>query len=185
MILFSRYFSILEEAENLSKEDIISLIKDELDSMDAEELQLAGDYIYDEYLVFEPGEEEPELDSNYEETDFEGDYTVDELVEIIDLLDDESLEDLLIDLSDEEHIDETVATRMNVGNLNRKRRKFMSNSVSDLRKTSAARKRYNNAHRAQRKAYYRANKTRISKYQHDYRQKVAKHKHIKKIRALA
>jgi hypothetical protein len=80
---------------------------------------------------------------------------------------------------------EGVSRVMKSTNKNRKKRKFMSNTKADMRRTKAQRKKDARSNRSKRKRYYRANKTKVAAYQKSRRSAIKKGSHKVKIRRSA
>lgn len=158
--------NFLEESEQA-----LSNIKFVLNDMDEEDIDVFGDYLYNEFF---------DKDEDYSEDDY---YTVDDVLSMTNELGTD-MYDYVLDMlgeSDEE-IEEGVTRRMLATNRNKKKRKFMSNSRSAMRRTKAQRKRDARKNKNARKKYYRANKQKIKAYQKSRREAIKKKKHVVKTR---
>jgi hypothetical protein len=90
-----------------------------------------------------------------------------------------------LDESESEELSEAMTRRMSGKKMNKKRRKFMTKSKADMRKTASIRKRTNRKTLSKRKRVYRANKGRIKSYQASRATAIKKGKHIVKVRRLS
>lgn len=82
------------------------------------------------------------------------------------------------------NMNESVSRRMKTTNYNRKKRKFMQVSRSELRQTRSERRKKARQTRSKRKRYYRANKQKVAAYQKSRREAIKKGKHkVKKRRS--
>lgn len=175
-----------QEDENLFKE-----IHDIVATLGEDELNEFGYYLYSEFFDEEEGEEE--------ETPEDDEFTIDDVMEMIAELGPEFYGEILDMLDFEEDdieshhggedidndIQEGVSRIMRQKNFNRKKRKFMSNTKADMRRTKAKRKMAARQNRAKRKRYYRANKKKISAYQKSRNTAISKGKHKVKLRRPA
>lgn len=81
-------------------------------------------------------------------------------------------------------MNEAVSRRMKTQDFNRKKRKFMQVSKSELRQTRSKRRKEARKSRSKRKRYYKANKQKIAAYQKSRRDAIKKGKHkVKKRRS--
>lgn len=169
---FSKYLKENEEQ--------LALINDILVDMDEEEIDEFGYVLYVEFF------EEDDIES-LEDDDFSF-FSIEDVQEMITILGSDMYDyilDLLDEESEEDEMDEAVSRRMKTSNMNRKKRKFMSNTKADLRKTKAVRKKAARLSRADRKRYYRANKKKIISYQKSRGDAIKKGKHKVKLRRNA
>jgi len=80
-------------------------------------------------------------------------------------------------------MNEAVSRFMKARNMNKKKRKFMSTSKAELRRTKAQRRRDARKNKAKARRYYKANKAKIAKYQKSRSDAIKKGKHkVKKRR---
>jgi len=175
-------------------DDLLQQINDMLDELSDEEVSEFGEYLFDEFL-----EMDEESDEYFEIEDVKdmiaelGDEFYQEILDMLspeDFGDDEETDDAEIyhDVDPEEQdaeLGEGVSRIMKKGNMNRKKRKFMSNTKADMRKTKALRKKEARKTRAKRKRNYRANKVKIKAYQKSRSTAIKKGKHIVKRRRAA
>lgn len=82
----------------------------------------------------------------------------------------------------EAELNEVMARRMKTKKMNKKKRKFMTKTKAELRKTASIRKRVNRKTSAKRKKSYRANKAKIKSYQASRAVAMKKGRHIVKVR---
>lgn len=162
-------------------EDLLQKINDELAEMDEDEIDEFGYVLYAEFFDEDEPTEEMDFFSIEDIQDMIAELGPDFYEDILDMIEDEDEDE---DEEDEE-MDEGVSRMMKAGNKNRKKRKFMSKSAAELRRTKAARKKDNRANRAERKKYYRANKAKIAAYQKSRASAIAKGSHKVKLRRKA
>jgi len=175
-------------------EETLVLINSILNGMHAEEIDDLGYVLYKDFFA----EDEEDLD----DLDL---FTIDDVNEMIEDLGSEMYDAILDMLSviDDDHevpvsheqspgnveesedLDEAVSRRMKVGQMNRKKRKFMKNTKADMRKTKAQRKKKARQDRTKRKRHYRANKQKIASYQKSRSVAIKKGKHKTKLRRTA
>jgi hypothetical protein len=172
---------------NFLNEEDLTKINAILDELSSEEIVDFGNYIYDEFF----GDDDDDEDFD----DLDGEFTLEDIQnmiaelgeemwpEILDLLSDD-MEDLE-DLYDTEDFSEGVSRRLKVKNMNRKKRKFMKKSHAKLRKSKAQRKRVNRSTKAKRKRNYRKNKKKIQQYAKSRTVAISKGKHKVKLRKKA
>lgn len=170
------------------KENIITI----LNTMTDDEIQEFGEWLYDDFLGYadEESEEEIELEESEDRITKEeiiellGEFSMDELQFILDMLGDVEEEEDSEDYHDHNNpnIEEGVSRRMAAKDRNLRRRKKFQNSKADMRRTKVARKKAARMEKASRKKYYRANKVKKKAYNKSYRAAVASGKHKKKIR---
>lgn len=165
--LLEAYPDLYDEcAENdfFTKEDLIEIIIDLLEEGEDEE------DILDEMGA-------PDTDNQYDETLFD---TVLNYLALSGF----NLNQDVYDVEDEdEEVNEAgIKPRFTTGQYNRKRRKFMKKSISNLRRTKVQRKQDNRKNRTVRRRYYRQNKQKIKRYMQQYRKAVNTGKHKVKIR---
>lgn len=163
----------------------LSKIKIELDTMDPYEIDDFGNFLYDE-VFYDDSEDDVEID-DVVDSDSET-YELIDKSEIIDLLtdmDEEVLELIYNDLiyAEDDESDELTEKVSKKLHTNKKKRKFMGKSRTDLRKETTVRKRLNRMNKMDRKAYYKRNRVNILAYSRDYYKKLKAGKHFKKLRA--
>lgn len=188
---FKNFLLEEEDAEvDLTPEELLQLINDELAEMDEDEIFA---FAYSLYYTFFDEEESTEDDYI--------DFTIEDVNDMIAALGEEYYGDILdlllpdesgeefdwdsIGLGDEEIEDETneaVGRIMKRKNFNRKKRKFFTKSKAQLRRGIAQRRKANRMNRAKKKRYYRVNKKRIASYQKSRSTAIKKGRHIKKVR---
>lgn len=169
-----KFKEFLNESEELKTK--INAI---LDDMSSEEIDEFGLYLADSFLDDLPEEE-------YEDT-----FTKEEVQEMIELLGVNFYDEILDELdeisdSDEndEELDEAVSRIIKNSSLNKKKRKFMSTSKAQLRRTKVKRKQDARKNKSKKKRYYKANKVKLAAYQKSRATAIKKGKHnVKKRRA--
>jgi len=180
-------------------EDVLQQIFDMLDELSDEEIDEFGYFLYSEFFDNVP----PETSEDEEQ---EEEFDAEDVKEMIDALGPDMYEailDLLLpedietDTStidaeeyhdvdpDEQEVQEGVSRKMKTKNINRKKRKFMTKTKADLRRTKAQRKKEARQNMASRKRYYRANKMKIKSYQKSRAAFIKKGKHKVKLRRSA
>jgi len=108
-------------------------------------------------------------------------------MEIINELGPEFYDDILAELEyyeEDDELEEGVSRRMKTKSFNRKNRKYMSKTKSNLRKEKAKRRKENRKSKAKRKRYYKINKKKISAYQKSRNTAIKKGKHKTKVRKV-
>ena len=168
------------------EENLLAQISALVHSMDEEELNDFGNYLYDEFFA-EDGED-PSWEEYSEEDiqDMIAELGDDMYEYIFDMLSWEDSEDNAEQKAGEDNeMDEGVSRIMKTSNMNRKKRKFMGVSKAELRRTKAVRKKEARLSRAERKRSYRANKAKIKSYQASRNKAIKKGKHIVKLRKAA
>jgi len=193
MAAFKDYLNSINEAfrDALTDDELLN-ISDTLNTFTEEELDVFGAYLFDTFFVDSNDEETDdsyeETDDSYEETDDSDDrYGVEEIVSMLKVLQfipgiNDFIEDAFDVVDVLAEIDEDVSSVFGASNKNHKKRKFMSNSASELRRTKNARKRSNRENKASRKAYYHKNKVKLAKYQKMRSTAIKKGTHIVKLR---
>ena len=181
-------------------DDTLAKIKESIGSMQPEEIDEFGFYLFAEFFdSFEDGVE----DADDAETIIFTHEDVLEMIQalgpemypdVLDMLDEvseEEFEEILRDddgdfepdnIPDYSSIDEGVSRIMLSKNRNRKRRKFMAKSKTKMRQSVSQRKRIARQNRNKVKRYYRANKSKIKAYQKSRRAAIKAGKHIVKVR---
>ncbi len=162
-------------------DEMLESIKKILQEMDSEELDDFGTFLVDMFLEDLP-------DDEYEE-----EFDLEDIMEMIEALGMEFYDEILDELSDieddwdedQKELDEAVSRILKSKNYNRKKRKYMSTSRSELRKTKASRRKEARKTKSQRKRYYKANKAKIASYQKSRREAIKKGKHKVKQRRSA
>jgi len=171
----------------LEHTNVLNQINDIIAELSDEELNEFGDYLFDEYFEDETDNtEESDMDS---EDEFE-EFDIAEIKDMLNLLEPELLQYVLDDLQyldndSEDYVHEGVSRVFKKSNANKKKRSFMANTKSDLRKSKALRKRANRTNKASRKRYYRANKQKIKTYQKGRADAIKKGTHHVKLRRTA
>ena len=156
----------------------------EIDDLDDDEIDELGYFLSHEFL-------EPELSGSTEEDEFEDEFDKEEVIRMARVLCKEYhfigfLMGIIQDGIPEnlEQIDEAPSRIMKNKSMNKKKRKFMSKSASQLRREKSKRKRDQRQNKAKKKRYYKANKTKISAYQKSRSTAIKKGKHkVKKRRS--
>lgn len=159
---------------SIKENDLLQQIKDVLIELSEEEMDEFGWYLYSEFF---------DCDEDCDEDEF----TIDDIMSMLSEIDEDIYEDILDmlevdEFDDSDEMSEAISRRMNISNMNRKKRKFMSISKTKLRQQQAARKRANRSNRVARKRYYRANKQKIAAYQKSRAAAIKTGKHKVKIR---
>lgn len=164
-------------------EEKISEIYSALEELDENELDEFGYLLYSEFF---------DTDEELEEYAFD----VDDIREMVAVLGPELYDDILEFLAVEFEVNtdlatmdsemqEAVSRRMKVNRMNRKKRKFMSRSKAEMRRSKTKRRQEARKKKAARKRYYKANKTKLTAYNRSRRAALKKGKHITKIRRSA
>lgn len=193
------FYDFLNERAETNKE-LESEIFTLLDDLSDEEIDALGFYLDDEFFAGSDSEDDTDLSD--EDEDFKDWYELSDVKEMITALieldsdladvvkdiingDDDELElDDLVDgrSSDDEELDEGVSRRIKTKNLNRKKRKFVSKSVAQLRREKQERRKKTRQNKQKTKRYYRANKAKIKSYQKSRNDAIEKGKHNVKMR---
>lgn len=158
--------------------ELLGKIQEVLDEMSSEELDEFGLYLADTFLDDLP------------EDEYEDAFTKEDILEMLDALGVNLYDEILDELSvirdsesgESEEMDEAVSRRMKSSDYQRKKRKYMQVSKSELRRTKAKRKIAARKSKAKRKRYYKANKQKIAKYQQSRAEAIKKGKHKPKQR---
>lgn len=153
------------------REDLFDEIKQSIEEMDEDYINEFGYFLVDNFLDL--------LGDEDEDDEF---YTIDDVTDMLSIIDPEFYEDILDELGEVDDVSEAVSRMLKTSNRNRKPRKFMANTKSDMRKTKADRKRYARKNRMNAKRYYKANKNKIKQYQKSRRDAIKKGKHKVKVR---
>jgi len=176
-------------------EDLLKMINHELLELDADEVDMLGHVIFDEFF-----DEDNETSDDFFTIDDVNDMVLKldasvypYILDLLDVVEDpdetpvsqQQSPDVNEDELSEAELDEAVSRRMTNKTFNRSKRKFMTNSKADLRKTKAQRKKANRENRSKRKRYFNANKVKISSYQKSRSAAINKGKHKIKIRRKA
>lgn len=175
MIKFGQFMKESEEG----KESLPKIYKI-LDAMTSDEIYDFGIYLY---LTF--------FDSDDTESDEGYYFDVAVVKEMLEQLPPDLYVGILEDLEEDDDtedetsdgMDESMNRVMLTKNINRKRRKYMAKSKSDLRREYAERMRNNRLTLAKRKRYYRMNKAKIASYQKSRREYMEQGAHYKKVRS--
>lgn len=160
-------------------EDLLQKILEELNELSVDEVDELGAVLYEEFF-----EEEESID----ESEYFG---IEDITEMIEALGTEMYEYILDLIEDEEcdeesdDLEEGMARVMKKSNMNKKKRKFMTKSAAEMRKTKSVRKKENRKKLAKTKRNYRANKMKIKSYQASRTAAIKKGKHTTKIRKVA
>lgn len=162
----------------------------ELNEMSDAEIHEFGEWIYSEFYDMDEDDVEEGASENItkeEIIELLGDMTQDDLEYIYHMASDEEDEEDEVDshTHDNENIEEGVARRMAAKNRNKKKRKFMSNSKADMRRTKVARKKNARQSRAKRKRDYRKNKVKKLAYAASRKKAIDSGKHKVKLRRKA
>lgn len=185
-------FSTLPEIGNIEDADLERLdnilsvyffttiddLFDEIGTLDDDELDEFGSYIDTNFL---DGENEDDFDFDIED--------VKDMVNII--CQDNNLIGVLMDIVSngidvgEDDVNEAVTRILTNKRMNKKKRKFMTKSASQLRRERSGRVRSNRANKSKKKRYYTANKTKIKAYQKSRNGAIKKGKHKVKKRRKA
>lgn len=164
-------------------EEALAQITSILDELTEDELDILGYVIYNEFFD----------DNDEDESDEEEEFSKEDILAMVKELGPDMYEEIL-DMMEEEvednddietEIEEGVSRIMRTKNMNKKKRKFMSNSKADLRRTKTKRKQKARKDKAKRKRYYRANKKKIAAYQKSRAAAIKKGKHKVKVRRKA
>lgn len=161
----------------LLENDIINIKDIELilTQMSSDEINEFGEWLYSEI---------------FEDEDFDEDFDIDEVMELLNNIPQEDLEYVYFMLQDivEDDIEDfdngdvvEDISRFTAKNMNKAKKKF-SLTKSQLRAQKAKRKKDNRKNKAARKANYRKNKVKIKRYNKAYNKAVKTGKHKKKIR---
>ena len=183
----------MEDSELQRLHDVLSVyffitlpeVLAELDTLDDEEIDELGVYLTTTFLDYEYPE-------GIEDGEEEEPFDREELTRIVKLLCKEYqfigfLKGIIHDGVPEaqERLEESPARVMKAKSMNKKKRKFMTKSASQLRRETSSRKRDANKNRAKKKRYYKANKTKIASYQKSRTNAIKKGKHQTKKRRTA
>lgn len=181
-------------------DDTLAKIKESIGSMQPEEIDEFGFYLFAEFFdSFGDGEADTD---DVEEIIFTHEDVLEmvqalgaemypDVLDMLDEVSEEEFEEILRDddgeftpgnVPDYSSIDESVSRIMLSKNRNRKRRKFMAKSKTKMRQSVAQRKRIARQNRNKVKRYYRANKSKIKAYQKSRRTSIKAGKHIVKVR---
>lgn len=185
-------FLLEEEDEDLTPEELLQLINDELAEMDEDEIFAFAYALYYTFFDEEESAEDDYVDFTIEDVnDMIAALGEEYYIDVLDLLLPDEEEDGFdwdsIDLDgdeigDEFNTNEAVSRVMKRKNFNRKKRKFFKKTKAQLRKGLAARKKANRMNRTKKKRYFRVNKKRIQNYQKSRSAAIKKGRHIKKVR---
>jgi len=180
-----KFKNFIVEADESTElyQDILQLI----DELSDEEIDSLAAIIYDEF--YEGGDEAIEGDGEFSFSKDDLTYMIQEIGPdiydyIIELLSYDEFENDSDDMEEVE-VQEAVSRIMQTKNINRKKRKFMTKSVAQLRKEAPKRKIEMRKTFAARKRYMRANKVKVAAYQKMRAQFIKKGKHHVKLRRRA
>jgi len=209
---FKNYLNEIKDNSNVDINDSMSKIKIILSSMSSDELNNFGDWLEDN---IESTEKDMDIDNidldidDIDDNDEPGDYSLDDIITMIQSLSSNDLDYILYmlqDVVDPVDVDnavpdttinneslkklenslrgilnEQVTARFKAANRNHAKKRFQL-TKSQFKAGKAKRKLNNIKNRAKRKMYYRKNKAKIKKYIKSYDNAVNKGQHIKKIR---
>jgi len=156
-------------------DDVIESHKEiirELGDMSEDEVSEFGSYLYGEFF----GED----DFIYDYNEY---FSYEDVIELIISMGVESY-DVILDSLQEIHydIDEGVSKKMNIGNFNKKKRKFQKKTANQLKKEKMKAKLNYKRNKGKIKRYRNKNKSKIKKYQKSRNDAIQKGKHKVKLR---
>lgn len=153
----------------------------EIDTLDDDEIDELGYVLYTEFI--DGGQ--PQVDSG----DSDHVYSHEDVVDMVKILCKEYhfigyLMTMIVDgvIEETETITEAPSRMMKNRDMNKKKRKFMSKTKSQMRRDLSTRKRAARTNKSKNKRYYKANKVKISAYQKSRNSAIKKGKHKVKIR---
>jgi len=183
-----------DDTKNIASDDDLAQIQKIINTMEPDELDEFGEFLYDEFFDKDEDGDADEMFFGADDImDMINDLGPEMFPDILDMLsevpDDNDLENDDGEIPDEDvnaqefnGVSERVSRIMLSKNRNRKKRKYMTISKAKFKQTVSARKRKNRLNKNKVKRYYRANKAKIKAYQKSRALAIKSGKHIVKLR---